>query len=364
MTTQEVVAFAEGLAHVAASGGGTQALVRHVAQTTSTAVNVEDVDRGQVASAGDATLARVAPGWAIPIYVGQTHLGWISIFGDSPAIETILRLAAGAIGVELAHDADGGRSRRRAFWERLSAGAYHDSGVARDEAAARGIACAATYVAIALECDAASETAVRELSELATQAFASAGADVGMVEDTGALIVLVPAVREVDASNARTAAGLLPRAGAKRNPPLSINGGVGRALPLVEVPRSVEQARAALRIGRRIGKGAHVYAYDDLGAYPLLLEGAGAQALRGFAQAALAPLRAYDEKHQTELERTLRVYFSAGQNVKLASEQLNVHRHTVFYRLRQIGEIASRSLESADDQLTLRMAIAIDAIHS
>jgi len=107
-----------------------------------------------------------------------------------------------------------------------------------------------------------------------------------------------------------------------------------------------------------------VVAYDELGAYPLLYEGADVLRLQGFARRVLAPLRAYDEKHQTELERTLRLFFAVGQNVKTAAAQLNVHRHTVFYRLRQIGEIAGCSLESPHDQLTLRLAVAIDALHS
>ena len=93
-----------------------------------------------------------------------------------------------------------------------------------------------------------------------------------------------------------------------------------------------------------------------------MLSGAGAQALREFSRRTLAPLRAYDEKHQTELERTLRLYFSVGENVKTAAAELNVHRHTVFYRLRQIGEISGCSLDDPHDQLTLRMAIAIDAL--
>ena len=39
-----------------------------------------------------------------------------------------------------------------------------------------------------------------------------------------------------------------------------------------------------------------------------------------------------------------------------------VHRHTVFYRLRQISEISGHDLDSAHDQLTLRTAMAIDAL--
>ena len=50
--------------------------------------------------------------------------------------------------------------------------------------------------------------------------------------------------------------------------------------------------------------------------------------------------------------------------MKTTASVLNVHRHTVFYRLRQISEISGRSLESAHDQLTLRLAIAIDALHN
>jgi DNA-binding PucR family transcriptional regulator len=56
------------------------------------------------------------------------------------------------------------------------------------------------------------------------------------------------------------------------------------------------------------------------------------------------------------------LYFSVGENVKTAAEQLNVHRHTVFYRLRQIGEICACKLDDPHDQLTLRMAMAIDAL--
>ena len=74
-------------------------------------------------------------------------------------------------------------------------------------------------------------------------------------------------------------------------------------------------------------------------------------------------LRAYDEKHQTELIRTLRLYFEVGQNVKTAAAQLNVHRHTVFYRLRQIDEIGGNTLDDPHDQLTLRAALAIDALN-
>ena len=139
--------------------------------------------------------------------------------------------------------------------------------------------------------------------------------------------------------------------------------------PQARVGLDAGQDLAAVETGQveveeyEVGAG-RVAAYEDLGAYPLLYSGAGLDALRAFSQRVLAPLRAYDEKHQTELERTLALYFEVGQNVKTAAAQLHVHRHTVFYRLRQIGEICSCSLESSGDQLTLRLAIAIHALHA
>ena len=89
------------------------------------------------------------------------------------------------------------------------------------------------------------------------------------------------------------------------------------------------------------------------------------QRLRGFASEALTPLRRYDDKHQTELERTLKIYFKLGQNVKTAAAALNVHRHYPSSTgLRQIAEICvAVKLESPHDQLTLRLAVAIDELH-
>ena len=59
--------------------------------------------------------------------------------------------------------------------------------------------------------------------------------------------------------------------------------------------------------------GGKVMPYEELGIYPLLHRG-GAQReeWKAFAERVLEPLRAYDEKHQTELVRTLRLFFDVG----------------------------------------------------
>lgn len=366
MTADELVAFAEDLSRIAASGGGPKALAGHLAHRTGAGVLVEDAASRPIASAGDTS--RRASAQTIPIAAGDTRLGQLSIFGenDSNSAAHLARLTASAIGVELAREAGGHSGRRRAFWERLATGAYIDAATARDDAAARGIVPATHYVAIALECETGEErTAGADNAALRTaglETFRGSDADAGMLERGNALLFFMPATREIDAANARTAASLLPKTLAKKHPHLRAGGGVGTRLPLIEAHRSAQQAQSALTIARRLYGAGRVGVYDDLGAYPLLLGGGDAASLREFSRRTLAPLRAYDDKHQTELERTLRLYFAVGENVKTAASQLNVHRHTVFYRLRQIGEICGCKLDDPHDQLTLRMAIAIDAL--
>jgi sugar diacid utilization regulator len=388
MTADELVAFAEDLSRIAAAGGGPKALAAHLAAHARVGVLVEDADWRHLAAAGGSGMPNSArpfvlqetpsreycglgngrTGRTLSILAGESRLGQISIFGngDLDALAHFVRLTASAIGVELAREAGGQPGRRRAFWERLATRAYIDAATARDDASARGIVPATHYVAVALECETAEQhTATADQASLRAaglEVLRSSDADAGLIERGNTLLFFVPAAREIDAANARTAASLLPKTLAKKHPSLRAGGGVGTRVALIDLQQSIDEAQAALTIARRMFGAGRVGVYDDLGAYPLLLGGGDSGSLREFSGRTLAPLRAYDEKHQTELERTLRLYFSVGENVKTAASELNVHRHTVFYRLRQIGEICGCKLDDPHDQLTLRMAIAIDAL--
>ncbi|MBV8499702.1 MAG: helix-turn-helix domain-containing protein [Candidatus Eremiobacteraeota bacterium] len=370
MTPQAIVEFTEALARIAASGGGPKALTTHLAQTVGGGVLLEDPHWRHLAAAGAGPIpasARAcvegrAPGTALRVTAGPNHLGWLSAFGANSCAETelLLRLTAAVIGVELARGTSL-RERREDFWDALLSQQFHDSAAAREDAAAAAISPAAAYVTVALETESADPA---DLRPIVADCFRSSDGELGITQRGVALLVFVPAARAVDASNAKTAATLLPKTASRLKRNVVVSGGIGTVEPLLGLPRSAAAAQAALAIGRRVYGAGHVASYDELGAYPLLYEGADVERLRAFASETLAPLRRYDEKHQTELERTLKLYFRLGQNVKTAASALNVHRHTVFYRLRQIGEITARSLESPHDQLTLRLAVAIDELHN
>jgi hypothetical protein len=397
LSSDELVEFAEGLARIASSGGGVKALAAHVAGALSAAVLVEDAEWRHVALAGAnarsippsareliAAAGRdagengirlpgrgdAADGLAVRIRSGDAPLGWLAVFPSLPGsgpMAGAVRLAAAAIAVELSRDGGGAKNRRRSFWDRLVARAYDDPIEARDDAASRGITLAAGYVAVAVEAEgldeASATTKSTELRRICLETLRSGSGEIVVLERGGGFVFLCPAPLEVDAQNVRTAATLIARAATKTHFGAKIVGGVGRTAEAIDAAKTVDEARESMFIARRLFGGSRVMPYEDLGVYPLLLRGnASAVELRAFAERILAPLRAYDEKHQTELIRTLRLYFDVGQNVKTAAAELSVHRHTVFYRLRQISEISGHDLDSAHDQLTLRTAMAIDAL--
>ena len=391
-----LLGYADAMARIAATGGGTQALAVHLAATIDAGVVVEDADWKHLAAAGgkDRPLpasvrdlvapsddddldggAPLAPpadprSRAFPIRAGGTRLGWLSVFPASGTLtdrRPLIRLTASQIAIELSRESGGGRGRRRGFWDRLLARAYDDPLEAREDAQARGITLAPGYVGVAIEGEGLDEAVATqknaEIRRVCLDVLGTRGGEVVVIERGGGFFFLVPAPLEIDASNARTAATLIPRGIARAGLDVKVVGGIGRHAEMINVARSVDEAREATTIVRRMFGGGRVMPYEELGVYPLLhRSGATKHEWHAFSARVLEPLRAYDEKHQTELVRTLRLFFDVGQNIKVAAAQLNVHRHTVFYRLRQIGEIGKLDLDSPHDQLTLRTAIAIDAL--
>ncbi len=391
-----LLGFAEALARVAASGGGAQALAAHLADAVGAAFLVVDAQWRHRAVAGTGWGLLVLPpslrdlvpkdaggeptallppadprARAFPLRAGEVRLGWLSVF---PRAGTELdertgpiRLTAAQIAIELSREGGGTRGRRRGFWDRLLARAYEDPLEARDDAQARGIALAPGYVAVAVEGEGLDESVAAqknaEIRRVCLDTLGTRTGEVVVIERGGGFFFLVPAPLEVDAANARTAATLIPRGIARAGLDVKVVGGVGRHAEMVHVAQSVDESREAMTIVRRMFGGGRVMPYEDLGVYPLLHRtGATREDWRAFATRVLDPLRQYDEKHQTELVRTLQLFFEVGQNIKEAAAQLNVHRHTIFYRLRQIGEIGRLDLDSPHDQLTVRAALAVDAL--
>ena len=81
------------------------------------------------------------------------------------------------------------------------------------------------------------------------------------------------------------------------------------------------------------------------------------EALRAFADAILAPLDAYDERHGGDLTTSLQAFLRHNARWEAASGELFVHRHTLRYRMRKVEELTGRDLTNSFDRMEFWLAL-------
>jgi purine catabolism regulator len=102
--------------------------------------------------------------------------------------------------------------------------------------------------------------------------------------------------------------------------------------------------------------------FDQLGIYKLLSHEVLSDEIYEFYAATVLPLVQYDEKRDTDLVKTLEVYFEMNGNLKKMSETLFTHYNTILYRISRIKEITNKDLENEHDRYGLQTALKIKHI--
>jgi len=91
-----------------------------------------------------------------------------------------------------------------------------------------------------------------------------------------------------------------------------------------------------------------------------LLEGlSGSPELRPFREL-VKPLKKHDQERNSDLVRTLRVFFASGANVSRAADRLLLHRNSMNYRLERVRELTG--LDYRDHRAGLAMQLGLLAI--
>lgn len=104
---------------------------------------------------------------------------------------------------------------------------------------------------------------------------------------------------------------------------------------------------------------SRVIVFDELGIYKIFCNPDLKEELLDFYSKTLEPLVRYDNKKDTELVKTLRVYYEANGNLKKMSEKLFTHYNTVLYRVNRIQDITETNLEDERQRYSLQTAIKI-----
>ena len=102
-------------------------------------------------------------------------------------------------------------------------------------------------------------------------------------------------------------------------------------------------------------RAASFESIDDVGAFRLLYPLRDSHELREFVSEALGTLEGRDQRGT--LRATLRAFLESGGSQVDASNRLGIHRNTLAYRLRRIGELIGRDVADPGSWLTLHLAL-------
>jgi purine catabolism regulator len=139
----------------------------------------------------------------------------------------------------------------------------------------------------------------------------------------------------------------------------SFSLGVSRvAGTLAQLPQAYEQARTAVRIGRRLqGAGARA-SFDQLGAYRLLALVPDTGELRSYVSDVLGELAA-DTADAEDLRHTLDVLIDTNCNVAETARRLHFHYNTLRYRIEKLERLVGPFTTNAALRLDLALALRV-----
>ncbi len=76
----------------------------------------------------------------------------------------------------------------------------------------------------------------------------------------------------------------------------------------------------------------------------------------------ISPLQAYDREHHTELVETLREFLAHHGSTIETADRMELHRHTVGYRLARVHEVSGLSPYESEGRERLSLGLKADQI--
>jgi sugar diacid utilization regulator len=126
-----------------------------------------------------------------------------------------------------------------------------------------------------------------------------------------------------------------------------------------DLPRAASEALLAANVAQGSEDGASPLAFEETGAYRLLLSAMSENPaeLQRFYAETVEPLVAYDDQYETDLVRTLETFLEADGNVAGTAQRLFTHRHTIYYRLERVRELSGLDVSSSDGREKLSLGL-------
>jgi PucR family transcriptional regulator, purine catabolism regulatory protein len=193
-----------------------------------------------------------------------------------------------------------------------------------------------------------------DLRQAATER--ACGALVGLMGDHILAVLAVPGVRSLS----RVLEDIVDEAASqakRRGEPVELTAGTSRETMADSLPKAVDEAVAALSVGRRSVSGRSVHHFTDLGTYQLLVRLAQGPELARFVDSELRAVLDHDARGRTTLLPTLTAYLEHAGRKADTIRDLGIQRRTLYARLERLEALLGRSLESQDTRTRLALAL-------
>ncbi len=177
------------------------------------------------------------------------------------------------------------------------------------------------------------------------------------VTDPSTMVTLWPAESSRDVEAARQFVTQLHKEAVDRSGPARarVRAGIGGYHPgLRGISRSYLEAQQAIEAGRKLRPEAVAHGHDEV--IPHLVLAQNPMLAERFVAHSLGPLLDVKTRGREQLLVTLEAYLAHG-SVKDAAAALNLHRHTVLYRLDKLRELLGADFDTPARRLRLQLAL-------
>ena len=177
------------------------------------------------------------------------------------------------------------------------------------------------------------------------------------VTDPSTMVTLWPAESSKDVEAARQFVTRLHKEAVDRSGPARarVRAGIGGYhAGLRGISRSYLEAQQAIEAGRKLRPEAVAHGHDEV--IPQLVLAQNPMLAERFVAHTLEPLLDPKTRSREQLLQTLEAYLANG-SVKDAAAALNLHRHTVLYRLDKLRELLGGDFDAPASRLRLQLAL-------
>lgn len=135
----------------------------------------------------------------------------------------------------------------------------------------------------------------------------------------------------------------------------TIHIGVGSLMPnFREVILGYKRALAAVNMAVKFNNP--MVDFEDMGIYKIMFSIEDQQILEDIYLKTLKPLINYDEKHHSELEKTLYYYLVYDGSLQAMAKNMFMHRNTINYRMNKIKELLDCEFKDFEDKMNYMFA--------